>query len=310
MRWDSAKVLITGAGGFIGSHITERLVTLGASTRALIKYNANGRWGWLDFSPHKNQVEFFLGDLRDRDSLKKAFKGVDVVFHLGALISIPYSYEGPLSYVHTNIEGSMNVFQAALNAEVGLVVHTSTSEVYGSAQYVPIDENHPLQGQSPYSASKIGADKMAEAYHLSFGLPVVTVRPFNTYGPRQSARAVIPTIITQALTQKEIKLGSLEPTRDLNFVGDTVNGFIRAAECTKAIGKVINIGSGKEISIRSEDHRIRPSQSEVDRLCADNSLAKHLLDWKPEYTLMQGLSETLEWIKLNIDRFKPNRYAI
>ena len=327
MEWQTLKVLVTGAGGFIGSHLTERLVAIGAGVRALVQYNSAGSWEWLDSSPVKNEVDVFMGDLRDRDSLRKAIKGVDVVFHLGALISIPYSYEGPLSYIQTNIEGTINVLQMAIDTGVKLVIHTSTSEVYGTARQVPIDEDHPLQGQSPYSASKIAADKMAEAFYLSFGLPVVTVRPFNAYGPRQSARAVIPTIITQALTQNEIRLGSLHPTRDLNYVKDTVEGFIRAAEIPESVGRVINIGTGKEISIgdlaktildllgkeipiRTEGQRVRPSGSEVERLCADNSLAKQLLGWKPKYTLRQGLAETIEWIKGNIQYYKPNRYMV
>src|SRR6476659_2945591 len=249
MKWNDQTVVVTGAGGFIGSHLTERLVQLGAKTRAFVRYTSNGSWGWLDQSDLKNDFDVFHGDIRDHDTVARAVAGADVVFHLAALIAIPYSYHAPLSYVRTNVEGTLNVLQAVQQAGSGLVIHTSTSEVYGTARTVPIDENHPLQGQSPYSASKIGADKIAESFHLSFGLPVVTVRPFNTFGPRQSARAVIPTIITQALNGSEIRLGNLEPTRDLNYVSDIVEGFIAAGQAPKAIGQVINLGSGKEIAI-------------------------------------------------------------
>ena len=248
-NWGQQTVLVTGAGGFIGSHLTERLVALGARTRALVHYNSAGAWGWLDDSPVKQYVEVFLGDVQDRDSLRAAVQGTDIVFHLAALIAIPYSYRAPISYVRTNVDGTLNVLQGSLDAGVKLVVNTSTSEVYGTARHIPINEEHPLQGQSPYSASKIGADKMAEAFHLSFGLPVATIRPFNTFGPRQSARAVIPTIVTQALTQPTVCLGNLAPTRDFSYVADTVEGFIRIAECPEAIGQVINVGSGLEISI-------------------------------------------------------------
>ena len=327
MNWKNKTVLVTGAGGFIGSHLIGYMTTLGAHTRALVRYNSAGSWGLLDSLPVKDDIEVFSGDIRDKESLRKAIKGVDVIFHLAALIAIPYSYESPTSYVRTNVEGTMNVLQMAIENDVGLVVHTSTSEVYGTARYVPINEAHPLQGQSPYSASKIGADKMAEAFHLSYGLPVATIRPFNTYGPRQSARAVIPTIITQTLTQSKVKLGSLHPTRDLNYVKDTVAGFIRAAECPEAVGKVINVGSGKEISIgdlaknileimgknipiESDDQRIRPNDSEVERLCADNTRAKEILNWRPKYTLKQGLQETIEWIEKNLDHYRPGTYAV
>src|SRR6185295_13154757 len=256
MNWSDKKVLVTGAGGFIGSHLTERLVELGAKTRAFVRYSSTGAWGWLDQSPLKNDVEVVLGDIRDQDTVIHALAGVDIVFHLAALIAIPYSYQAPLSYVRTNVEGTLNVLQAAQRVESELVVHTSTSEVYGTARTVPIDENHPLQGQSPYSATKIGADKIVEAFNLSFGLPAITVRPFNTYGPRQSARAVIPTIVTQALEGAEIRLGNLEPTRDLNYVLDTVEGFVKAAETPEAVGHVINLGTGQEISIRELAEKI------------------------------------------------------
>lgn len=328
MDWKNRKVLVTGAGGFIGSHLTERLVELGARTRALVRYNSAGSWGWLDASPVKSEIEVISGDIRDRDSLQRAVDGVEVVFHLAALIAIPYSYHAPLSYVRTNIEGTLNVLQAAMQANAELVVHTSTSEVYGTAQTVPISEEHPLQGQSPYSASKIGADKIAESFQCSYGLPIVTVRPFNTYGPRQSARAVIPTIITQALESDAIRLGNLAPTRDLNYVTDTAEGFIRAAEKPEAVGRVINIGTGCEISIGElattilkmmgkenlsvtcEDDRVRPEKSEVERLCADNRKAREILDWQPRVSLEEGLAQTIVWMQENNERYRPGVYTI
>ncbi len=327
LAWTKKRVLVTGAGGFIGSHLTERLVELGADVRALVHYNALGRWGWLDQSPVCDQIQVIAGDISDRDSVRQAMQGVEVVFHLAALIGIPYSYHAPMSYVQTNIVGALNVLQNGRQLGVERVIHTSTSEAYGSAQYVPIDEDHPLQGQSPYSATKIGADKMAESFHLAFDFPVATIRPFNTYGPRQSARAVIPTIITQALTQDEIRLGNLLPTRDLNYVKDTVEGFLHVASCKDAIGEVINIGSGQEISIGdlaslileimekdlpivSESRRVRPDASEVDRLCADHSKAKELLNWQPQYTLKEGLTETIAWIEANLGRYRPEDYSI
>lgn len=327
MSWNDKRVLVTGAGGFIGSHLAEKLVELGARTRAFVHYNARDSWGWLDESPAKDQLEVVAGDIGDRDSVTQAMEGVDVVFHLAALIGIPFSYRAPASYVRTNIDGTLNVLQAARELAVQRVVHTSTSEVYGTAQYVPIDEKHPLQGQSPYSATKIGADKLAEAFHLSFELPVVTVRPFNTYGPRQSARAVIPTIITQALTQTEIKLGSLHPTRDLNFVADTVDGFLQAAACPRAAGEVINLGSGREIAIGElaeliahmtgskarpicDDQRVRPENSEVERLLADNSKARSLLGWSPRHDLKAGLAQTIPWVERNLERYRPSVYTV
>jgi len=327
MNWSDKRVLVTGAGGFIGSHLTERLIELGAKTRAFVRYSSTGSWGWLDQSPLKNDVEVVLGDIRDQDTVSNALKDVHIVFHLAALIAIPYSYHAPLSYVRTNVEGTLNVLQGAQRMGTELVIHTSTSEVYGTARTVPIDEDHPLQGQSPYSASKIGADKIAESFHLSFGLPVVTVRPFNTFGPRQSARAVIPTIITQALNGSEIRLGSLEPTRDLNFVADTVEGFIKAAETPKAVGEVINLGTGREISIGDlaslilkqmnreipislENARVRPENSEVDRLCADSRKGQSILGWKPNYSLEQGLTATIEWIRENSERYRTGIYVI
>jgi dTDP-glucose 4,6-dehydratase len=327
MNWTSKKVLVTGAGGFIGSHLTERLVELGANTRAFVRYSSTGSWGWLDQSPLKNDFEVVLGDIRDQDTVANALKDVEVVFHLAALIAIPYSYHAPLSYVRTNVEGTLNVLQGAQRMGTAVVVHTSTSEVYGTARTVPIDENHPLQGQSPYSATKIGADKLAESFYLSFGLPVVTVRPFNTFGPRQSARAVIPTIVTQALNGDEVRLGSLEPTRDLNFVADTVEGFIKAAETPKAIGEVINLGTGREISIGDlaslilklmnrdlpvslESIRVRPENSEVDRLCADGRKGQSILGWTPKYSLEEGLTATIEWIRENSERYRTGIYVV
>lgn len=327
MNWTSRRVLVTGAGGFIGSHLTERLVELGADVRALVHYNALGSWGWLDQSPVREAIQVAAGDVADRDSVRQAMQDREIVFHLAALIAIPYSYQAPASYVRTNIEGTLNVLQAARAAGVECVVHTSTSEVYGTAQRVPIDETHPLQGQSPYSASKIGADKMAEAFHQSFRLPVVTVRPFNTFGPRQSARAVIPTIITQLLAGQTVRLGNTSPTRDLNFVANTVEGFVVAASTPAAIGRTINLGSGCEISIgdlaqliarlmgkpmriEGEDARVRPEGSEVERLLADNRLARELLGWEPRVNLEVGLGRTIEWIQQNPERYRPGVYAI
>lgn len=321
------KVLVTGAGGFIPSHLTEALVREGANVRALVHYNSLGRWGWLDSSDLRDSVEVIPGDLTDELSVRLAAEGVDVIFHLGALIAIPYSYQAPRSYVLTNVQGTLNVLEAARHLGTPRVVHTSTSEVYGTARYVPIDEKHPLQGQSPYSASKIGADKMAESYYLSFSTPVVTVRPFNTYGPRQSARAVIPTIITQCLTGGEVKLGNLTPTRDLNFVADTVRGFLLAGSKEGVEGKTINLGSGKEISVGelavligeltgvdmkviSEANRLRPEKSEVERLLASNTLAKATLGWQPEVSLREGLTRTIEWMRGNLERYRPGVYNI
>ncbi|MCC6658326.1 MAG: SDR family NAD(P)-dependent oxidoreductase [Rhodocyclaceae bacterium] len=327
MNWNGKRVLVTGAGGFIGSHLAERLAELGAHTRAMVRYTSDGNWGWLDSSPRKGDMEVMLGDIRDRDSVRQAMRDVDQVFHLAALIAIPYSYHAPDSYVQTNVVGTLNVLQAARDSGIERVVHTSTSEVYGTAHYVPIDENHPLQGQSPYSATKIAADKMAEAYFLSFGLPVTTVRPFNTYGPRQSARAIIPTVITQCLSGNVVRLGNLNPTRDLNFVSDTVEGFLRIAASQQSVGKVINLGSGREISIgelamliarqigrevtiECEEQRIRPKGSEVERLLADTKLARNLADWAPDIALEDGLGRTIEWVRANADRFRVGSYVI
>ncbi|MCJ8329555.1 MAG: SDR family NAD(P)-dependent oxidoreductase [Lentisphaeria bacterium] len=329
MSLKGKKVLVTGADGFIGSHLTESLVDLGADVRAMVVYNSLGSWGWLDHSSYKNDIDVFAGDIRDHDSVMKAVDQCQIVYHLAALIAIPYSYQAPSSYISTNINGTLNVCQAVRAHDVERLVHTSTSEVYGTAQTVPINESHPLQGQSPYSASKIGADKIAESFHCSFELPLVTVRPFNTYGPRQSARAVIPTIITQALNNPVIKLGALSPTRDLNYVKDTAAGFIAASLSEKAIGEVVNIGSGKEISIgdlaelildimgidksiECDAERLRPKNSEVERLLADNSKAAKLLDWKPEHTLRQGLESCVEWFSKeeNLALYKTDRYNV
>jgi NAD dependent epimerase/dehydratase len=327
MDWNKKKVLVTGAGGFIGSHLAERLAEMGATTRAFVQYNSRGYRGWLEHSPVCNQMEFIAGDVRDVGSVRQAMRGVDVVFHLAALIAIPYSYQAPNSYVETNIIGTLNVLQAAREMGTERVIHTSTSEVYGTARQVPIPESHPLQGQSPYSASKIGADKLAESFYLSFNVPVVTVRPFNTFGPRQSARAVIPTIITQALAGQTVKLGKLAPTRDLNFVANTVDGFLAAAAAPAAIGQTINLGSGREISIgdlarligrllgcelqiEEDSRRLRPEKSEVERLLADNTLARTILGWEPRVTLEEGLTRTIEWLRSNQDKYRPGTYAV
>jgi dTDP-glucose 4,6-dehydratase len=321
------RVLVTGAGGFIGSHLAERLAALGARTRAAIRYSSTASRGWLARSPFETEIEVVTIDVTDRDTVRKAAKDIDIVFHLAALIGIPYSYDAPQSYVRTNVEGSVNVFQAALEQGVQRVVHTSTSEVYGTARYVPIDEAHPLQGQSPYSASKIGADKQAEAFWRSHGLPVVTVRPFNTYGPRQSARAVIPTIVSQAVAGQTIRLGNLSPTRDLNFVADIVEGFCLASLSPDAVGKTLNLGSGKEISIgdlarkicalmgvevpiEQDDKRLRPELSEVERLCAAADLARELLGWSPKHSLEEGLQETIGWIRERPGLYNVGAYAV
>lgn len=327
MNWQGNSVLVTGAGGFIGSHLTERLVTTGAKVSALVHYNALGGWGWLDQSPLRHDIKVIPGDICDRDSVRQAMTGAEIVFHLAALIAIPYSYHAPASYVRTNVEGTLNVLQTARDLGIEKLIHTSTSEVYGTARYTPIDEMHPLQGQSPYSASKIGADKLAESFHLSFDLPVVTVRPFNTFGPRQSARAVIPAIITQCLTGQKIQLGNLHPTRDLNFVSNTVDGFLLAAGTPEAVGQTINLGSGEEISIgdlaqliarltghsisiESDEQRFRPAKSEVERLVADNRLAQTILGWKPAVNLSDGLEQTIAWMRQHLERYRPDVYII
>jgi NAD dependent epimerase/dehydratase len=327
LNWKGRQVLVTGAGGFIGSHLTERLAEAGASVRALVHYNGLGSWGWLDESEVKGGIEVVPGDLCDQGSVRQAMEEIEIVFHLAALIGIPYSYHAPASYVRTNIEGTLNVLQSAREVDVQRIIHTSTSEAYGTAQYVPIDEKHPLQGQSPYSATKIGADKLAEAFHLSFGLPVVTVRPFNTFGPRQSARAVIPTIITQCLKESVVHLGNLSPTRDLNYVSNIVDGFMLAAATPEGIGRTINLGSGREISIgdlakliirlvgrsvdiETEQRRARPDKSEVQRLLADSSLAQTLLGWEPAVSLEEGLEHTIQWVKQHLGRYRPDVYTI
>jgi len=325
--WIDKPVLVTGAGGFIGSHLAEALLTRGAQVRAFVRYTSRRDPGLLrDLSPGDFAgLEIIAGDLRDERAVRQAIQGCELVFHLGALISIPYSYQHPLEVAETNFMGSLNVLAACLDAGVERLVHTSTSEVYGTARRVPIDEGHPLQGQSPYSASKIGADKLAESFYCAYGLPVVTVRPFNTYGPRQSARAVIPTIITQALASETIRLGNLETTRDFTYVDDTVRGFLLAAEAADVVGQTFNLGSGAEISIGDLAHkiirilgrpvevkldreRLRPEASEVLRLLSDNSLAKQRLGWEPEFSLEQGLERTIAWVREHLDRYRVGSY--
>lgn len=325
------KILVTGADGFIGSHLTEELVKKGYKVKAFVYYNSFNNWGWLDTLPKNimQNVEIFTGDIRDPNGVRTAMNGVDGVLHLAALIAIPFSYHSPDSYVDTNIKGTLNILQAARdNSNIQRVLVTSTSEVYGTAQYVPIDEKHPFQGQSPYSATKIGADRLAESFYRSFNLPVTIVRPFNTYGPRQSARAVIPTIITQLLSgATEIKLGSLTPTRDFNYVKDTVSGFISIAESEKTIGEEINIATQKEISIGElaqtiinlinpsakivcDDQRLRPEKSEVNRLLGANQKILSLTKWTPKYTLQEGISETITWLRENISKYKTEIYNL
>jgi NAD dependent epimerase/dehydratase len=336
MKLQGRKVLVTGADGFIGSHLTEHLVNAGVSVRAFVLYNSFNSWGWLDEADArvKREIEVFAGDIRDPHGVRAAMQGCDVVMHLAALIAIPYSYHSPDTYVDTNVKGTLNVVQAARELGLARVVHTSTSEVYGTARFVPITEEHPLQGQSPYSASKIGADQIAGSFHLSFQTPVAIIRPFNTYGPRQSARAVIPTIITQiAAGARELRLGALHPTRDFSFVRDTVRGFIAVAECDQAVGQVINVGSNFEVSIgdtartiaslmdrdveiATDQQRLRPADSEVERLWADNTRARTLAGWMPEYAgqegFRRGLSETIRWFAEpnNLRRYKAGAYNI
>ncbi len=324
------KVLVTGADGFIGSHLTESLLEKGYDVKVFTYYNSFNTWGWLDTLPKEklNQIEVFSGDIRDPNGVREAMKGVDQVFHLAALIAIPFSYHSPDSYVDTNIKGTLNILQAARDLGTEKIMVTSTSEVYGTAQYVPIDEKHPFQGQSPYSATKIGADRLAESFYRSFNLPVAIVRPFNTFGPRQSARAVIPTIITQLLAGKEeIKLGSLTPTRDFNYVKDTAAGFIAIAESDKTIGQEINIATQREISIGDlakeiiaqinpdakivcDEQRLRPEKSEVNRLLGANAKIKELTDWKQQYTFEQGIAETIAWIRQNMATYKTDIYNV
>ena len=324
------RLLVTGADGFIGSHLIELLVEKGYQVRAFTFYNSFNTWGWLDTLPSNimDNVEVFTGDIRDPNGVREAMKGCGAVFHLAALIAIPFSYHSPDSYVDTNIKGTLNVLQAARDLETGRVLVTSTSEVYGTAQYVPIDEKHPFQGQSPYSATKIGADRLAEAFYRSFALPVTIVRPFNTYGPRQSARAVIPTIITQLLAGKaEIKLGSLTPTRDFNYVKDTANGFYKIYQSDQTIGEEINIATQQEVSIGDlakelirqikpdaqivcDAQRLRPENSEVNRLLGCNRKIMQMTDWRPQYTLAQGLAETISFLQANLQKYKVDIYSI
>jgi NAD dependent epimerase/dehydratase len=325
-----SKILVTGSDGFIGSHLVEELVKKGYQVKAFVFYNSFNSWGWLDTLPKEimDNVEVFAGDVRDPHGVKEAMKGCNAVFHLAALIAIPFSYHSPDTYVDTNIKGTLNILQAARELNIERVLVTSTSEVYGTAKYVPIDENHPYQGQSPYSASKIGADRLAESFYRSFELPVTIVRPFNTYGPRQSARAVIPTIITQLLSGKtEIKLGSLTPTRDFNYVKDTANGFIEIYKSDKTIGQEINIATQKEISIGElaqelikqinpeakiicDEQRLRPVKSEVNRLLGSNKKILKLTNWKPQFTFEEGLAETIKFLQDNLSKYKVDIYNL
>jgi dTDP-glucose 4,6-dehydratase len=321
--WQDKRVLVTGAGGFIGSHLAEELVRRGARVRALVRYNSQGTFGWLSRSDEAiaRQIEFVQGDLRDADSVSRAVRGREVVFHLGAMISIPYSFVAPNEAVAVNVGGTQNVLNACREHGVARMIHTSTSEVYGTAIYVPIDEKHPLQGQSPYSASKIGADHLVDSYFRTFDLPATTVRPFNTFGPRQSARAVIPTILVQLLSGRKVKLGNLNATRDFTFVTDTVEGMLMAAQSQAAVGRTMNLGTRNEIKIGDllqllgeltgvapeleiEDARIRPEKSEVNRLLSENQLAGELIGWKPKVSLRDGLAETLSWFLGHLEYYR------
>jgi len=324
------KVLVTGAGGFIGSHLVEVLLAKGADVRAFVKYNGRNDWGMLSDLPAESlkNVEVVIGNICDPFFVRKAVKGCDYVFHLAALIGIPYSYVAPSDYVQTNVIGTLNVLEACRSEGVARMVHTSTSETYGTAIYVPIDEKHPMQGQSPYSASKIGADKMVESYFRSFELPTVIVRPFNTFGPRQSARAFIPTVITQALTRDKIVMGSLDPVRDMTYVKDTAEGFVQVGLADKTVGQEVNLGVGEgetigtmakmvlklvgkeNVSIKQDPARIRPAKSEVMKLISDNSKALELSGWKPRFTLEEGLTETVEWIRKHLEMYKPDNYVV
>ncbi len=324
------KLLVTGADGFIGSHLTEELVKKGYEVKAFAYYNSFNTWGWLDTLPKRimDQVEVFCGDIRDANGVREAMRGCGSVVHLAALIAIPFSYHSPDTYVDTNVKGTLNILQAAREFGVNRVLVTSTSEVYGTAKYVPMDENHPFQGQSPYSATKIGADRLAESFYRSFGLPVTIVRPFNTYGPRQSARAVIPTIITQLLAgKKEIRLGALSPTRDFNYVKDTANGFYEIYRSEKTVGQEINIATQREISIGElaeelirqinpqaaivcDEQRLRPEKSEVNRLLGCNEKIMRLTDWRPQYSFEQGIAETITFLRENLDRYKTEIYNL
>jgi NAD dependent epimerase/dehydratase len=325
--WSQARVFVTGAAGFIGSHLCDALAEQGASVTALVKYSSSGFAGHLTPSPSRARIQIVYGNVEDAPLMLAATRDHDVIFHLAALIGIPYSYAATASYVATNISGTLNILNAARANSPRRVVVTSTSECYGTARYAPIDEQHPLQGQSPYSASKIGADKLAESFHLSFGIPVATIRPFNTFGPRQSARAVIPSVIAQALAGGTVKVGSLTPLRDFNYVSDTVRGFLRVAECDAAIGEVINIGSGREVSIgeivdrvktlvgrdfpvETDDARVRPEQSEVMRLLCDRSKAERLLGWAPQVSLEDGLKRTVDYIRDHLALYQTERYAV
>ncbi len=329
MKWQNKQVLVTGAGGFIGSHLVDALLSQGANVTAFVHYNARNDWGMLEgrYNDTTPNLSVIAGDVTDALFVKKAVSEKEYVFHLAALIGIPYSYLAPESYINTNVKGTLNVMQACLDAGVTRVVHTSTSEVYGTAQYTPIDEKHPLQGQSPYSASKIGGDKIAESFYCSFGLPVTTIRPFNTFGPRQSTRAVIPTIITQALTSDTLKLGSLTPVRDLTYVADTVQGFIRFAESTKTVGKTVNTGSGRGVTIGElaeiilrrvnpnarivcDEARVRPEKSEVMQLLCDIRSAKDLAGWEPRVSLEEGLTLTIDWMKEHLAAYKAGVYTV
>lgn len=329
MNWKGKRVLVTGAGGFIGSHLSELLVQLGASVTAFIRYNSRGNYGSLDFISKEvlSELRVEMGDLKDPYAIQKLVKGQEIVFHLAALIGIPYSYVHPIDYVQTNVLGTSYLLNACLAEDLEKFVHTSTSEVYGTARYVPIDEAHPLQGQSPYSASKIAADQIAGSFFRSFQLPVAIIRPFNTYGPRQPARAVIPTIIAQALNSGKVRLGSLNPRRDLTYVEDTVDGFIKVAEISESIGEVINIGSSMESSIEElvkkifdllgrepkifvDEERIRPELSEVERLMANTEKAKNLLNWSPRISLNEGLERTIAWIQQNLSFYQVDSYHI
>jgi NAD dependent epimerase/dehydratase len=329
MDWNDKKVMVTGAGGFIGSHLVERLAELGAKVRAFVRYNSRNDQGFIEILPEhiQRQIEVITGDLRDSGSVRIAVKDVQIVFHLGASIAIPYSYVNPRDAIETNVIGTLNVLNAVKDYEVEKMIQTSSSEVYGTALYCPIDEKHPLQAQSPYAASKIASDKLAESFYLSYDLPVATIRPFNTYGPRQSARAVIPAIITQALSFDSVSLGSLYPTRDFLYVEDTVDGFIKMAESPLTVGEVVNVGTGIEISIGdlakkimfiigkeaqivSKNDRIRPLASEVKRLVADNTKARILTGWEPKISLDEGLDRTIKWVSKSLDRYKVGIYNV
>lgn len=327
MRWSGKRALVTGAGGFIGSHLAERLVECGVVTRAFVHYRSDGSRGWLEPLASSGAVEVVSGEIWDRDIMRQAMDGVDTVFHLAALIAIPYSYQAPHAYVRANVEGTLTVLQAAREAGVQRVIHTSTSEVYGTAQRVPMDERHPISAQSPYAASKAGADQLAQSYWRSFGLPVVTLRPFNTFGPRQSARAIVPTIITQCLASRTVALGNVTPSRDVNYVSNIVDAYLLAAEQDAAVGRTIHLGSGREISIEAlarliadlsgipikivtEETRVRPKSSEVERLVADATLAKQLLGWMPAVSLEDGLRRTIDWMREHQDAYHAGAFVL